>query len=287
MNKVLIVDWDVHHGQGTQRMFYGRNDVLYISLHSFQKATFYPYIAESDIFHVGSEVGKGFNVNIAWDEPGMGDPEYMAAFLQIILPLAYSFAPDFVLILSGFDSAGGGDPEGDMNVSPACYAHMTHHLKALAKGKMMMVLEGGYNPDVVAECVEAVVRVLLGFPPPMLDLSADIKPGAIQTILDIIGVVSDYWTCFQFQDDKSEDAKSFTDPCQKEEFTLQHSLASLDVKTTAKFNCEMRNELDSDRKIGYCFDARMLKHQNEDSSHPERPERVASINTRLTSWCNY
>ena len=285
VGKVLIFDWDVHHGQGTQQIFYERDDVLYISMHSFQRATFFPYLPESDIFHIGTDKGKGFNVNIAWDETGLGDEEYMAAFLQIVLPLAYSFEPDFVVILAGFDSADGGDPEGDMKVSPACYAHMTHHLKAVANGNMLVTLEGGYNPPVVANCVEAVVKVLLGLPPPNLQLTGDINSSAVQTILDVIGVIGDYWTCFQFQEEQSEEAISHTDPCSIEGYRLsvKEELPSYKF-SKSKFSCDLKDELADDRKIGYCFDAKMLRHKyEEDPSHPEKPERIASINTRLSS----
>ena len=124
-NKILVFDFDVHHGQGTQSQFYASNDVLYISIHSYQNATFYPYLEEANVLHVGEDSGKGFNINIPWNESNLGDAEYMAAFLQIVLPVSYSFDPDFVVVSAGFDCLEG-DFEGDMKVSPSCLAHMCY-----------------------------------------------------------------------------------------------------------------------------------------------------------------
>ena len=280
-SRVLVFDWDVHHGQGTQRLFYGDQQVLYISMHAYLKQTFYPYLDEADIFHLGSGDGKGFNVNIAWDQEGLGDSEYMAAFLQIVFPLAYTFDPDFVVVLAGFDSAQD-DFEGCMKVSSACFAHMTHHLKSIANGKLLMVLEGGYNPPVVADCVEAVIKVLLGVPPPFLQFDSEIAPEALQTILDVISLISDFWPCFQFQQQKKREAVSYTTPC-REEFQVPVSDCSLSP-CCGNDNVELIFELDKKRKIGYCFDRKMLSHRNVDNPHhPEKPERIASINTHLIS----
>ena len=285
VKRVLIFDWDVHHGQGTQRHFYDRKDVLYISLHSHDDEAFYPYLAESDHKHCGSGEGVGYNVNIPWNQKHLGDAEYMAAYLQIVMPIAYWFNPDFVLVSAGFDSAEG-DFEGEMKVSPECFAHMTHHLSALADGKLLMLLEGGYNPDAVANCVEAVTKVLIGMPPPFLKIDQDINPGAVTTILDVISVMSNYWTCFQFQGDVKTNAPSHTLPCD-EEFQLKHdgvTERSL-MEPVLKYDCDINIETDIDNyKIGYCFDCKMLLHKaDNDPNHPERPERIASINTHLTS----
>ena len=81
---------------------------------------------------------SGFNINIPWNGSGMGDPEYSLAFFSIILPVAYQFNPDLVLVSSGFDAARG-DPLGRCKISPEFYGFMTHHLKALANGKVIVV----------------------------------------------------------------------------------------------------------------------------------------------------
>ena len=284
VKRVLILDWDVHHGQGTQRLFYDRKDVLYISLHSHDDETFYPYLAESGHKHCGSGEGMGYNINIPWNQKHLGDAEYIAAFLQIVLPVAYWFDPDFVLVSAGFDCTEG-DFEGEMKVTPGCFAHMTHHLTALANGRLLVLLEGGYNPEEVANCVEAVAKVLVGMPPPFLKIEQEINPAAVTTILDVISVISNYWTCFQFQEDKESDARSNTNPC-KEEFQVKEKEPSekLLAEPVQKYDCDIRYETYENHKIGYCFDCKMLLHRNEnDPNHPEKPERIASINTHLSS----
>ena len=111
MKKVLIVDWDVHHGNGIQNIFYASPNVLYISLHRYDHGTFFPGRPDAGSNFVGSGKGEGFNVNIPWNGSGMGDTEYALAFYNIVLPIAYEFNPDLVLVSAGFDAARG-DPLG-------------------------------------------------------------------------------------------------------------------------------------------------------------------------------
>ena len=111
MKKVLIVDWDVHHGNGIQNIFYASSNVLYISLHRYDHGTFFPGRPDAGSNFVGSGKGEGFNVNIPWNGSGMGDTEYALAFYNIVLPIAYEFNPDLVLVSAGFDAARG-DPLG-------------------------------------------------------------------------------------------------------------------------------------------------------------------------------
>uniref|UniRef100_A0A8C6YDJ9 Histone deacetylase n=1 Tax=Naja naja TaxID=35670 RepID=A0A8C6YDJ9_NAJNA len=105
VNKILIVDWDVHHGNGTQQAFYSDPNVLYISLHRYDDGNFFPGSGAPD--EVGIGLGIGFNVNIAFTgglNPPIGDPEYLTAFRTIVMPIAHEFAPDIVLVSSGFDA---------------------------------------------------------------------------------------------------------------------------------------------------------------------------------------
>jgi acetoin utilization deacetylase AcuC-like enzyme len=162
ISRVLIVDWDVHHGNGTQQIFEDDPRVLYISLHRYP---FYPNTGRYS--EVGKGAGEGFTVNIGWSEGGVGDVEYLAAFRQIIMPVAASFNPQLVLISAGFDAAAG-DPLGGCSLTPIGYAHMTHQLMQLANGKVMLILEGGYNLRSVASSAEACIRVMLGESPPPL-----------------------------------------------------------------------------------------------------------------------
>ena len=128
LKRILILDWDVHHGNGIQHMFYNDPRVLYISIHRFDGGTFFPGKDDADHDRVGEGAGKGYNINVAWNGSGMGDPEYALAFYNLILPVAYQFNPDLVLVSSGFDAARG-DPLGRCKVSPEFYGHMTNHLK--------------------------------------------------------------------------------------------------------------------------------------------------------------
>lgn len=147
METVLIIDWDVHHGNGIQQIFYDSSHVLYISLHRHDDGNFFP--GTGDPQEIGVEDGTGFNVNIAWSggitPETKGDAEYLAAFRSIVLPIARDFDPEVILIACGFDAAAGHPPPlGGYQVSPACYAWMTKQLMKLANGKLVLSLEGGY-----------------------------------------------------------------------------------------------------------------------------------------------
>ncbi|OBT43183.1 hypothetical protein VE00_06379 [Pseudogymnoascus sp. WSF 3629] len=130
-HKVLILDWDIQHGNGTQNIFYSDPDVLCTSVHVSEKGSFYPShphnMAGSDggLENVGAGTGIGRNINIPWGAQGMGDSEYVAAFQRIIMPIAREFNLDLVIVAAGFDAADGDNPGGCF-VSPECFAYMTH-----------------------------------------------------------------------------------------------------------------------------------------------------------------
>lgn len=197
--KVLILDWDVHHGNGTQNMFYGDGTVLYISLHVYEEGMFYPgqpedpSIPDGDYIHVGSGDGAGKNINIPWHAQGMGDAEYLLAFQKIIMPVAMEFDPDLVIISAGFDAAEG-DQLGGCHVTPNCYAHMTHMLMGLAGGKVAVCLEGGYDLDALQNSATAVAKTLMGEPPPKIEVY---KPHykADEVINRVLEAHAPYWDC--------------------------------------------------------------------------------------------
>jgi len=157
--RVLIVDWDLHHGNGTQHTFWEDPSVLYFSTHQFP---FYP--GTGAIGELGSGAGRGFTINVPWPA-GCGDAEYLAAFDRILLPVAERFAPDVVLVSAGFDAAEG-DPLGEMRLSSAGYAAMTVRLKRLAGGRLVLALEGGYDLEAISAAAAACLRTLLGDPLP-------------------------------------------------------------------------------------------------------------------------
>ncbi|KIW43996.1 uncharacterized protein PV06_05040 [Exophiala oligosperma] len=189
--KILIVDWDVHHGNGCQKAFYQDPNILYISLHVHMDGRFYPSGNEGDMHHCGEGPGLGKNVNIPWPTKGMGDGDYMYAFQNVVMPIATEFDPDFVIVASGFDAAAG-DELGGCYVTPPCYAHMTHMLMSLANGKIAVCLEGGYNFQAISKSALAVARVLMGEPPDRLQATGATKH-AIDTIAQVRNVQSKYW----------------------------------------------------------------------------------------------
>ncbi|KAL5114205.1 Histone deacetylase hda1 [Pleosporales sp. CAS-2024a] len=193
--KVLILDWDVHHGNGIQHAFYNDPNVLYISLHVFRNGNFYPNLPDGNLDYCGEGPGEGKNVNIPWSDHGMGDAEYLYAFQEIVMPIATEFDPDLVIISAGFDAAEG-DILGGCFVTPAAYGHMTHMLMRLARGKLVVCLEGGYNLRSIARSALAVTRVLMLEPPDRLqeDLPAP-KDSAVYTIEKVKRQHSRYWKC--------------------------------------------------------------------------------------------
>jgi acetoin utilization deacetylase AcuC-like enzyme len=181
--RVLILDWDVHHGNGTEKMFYSDPTVLYVSLHRYDRGTFYP--GTGHVSSVGVGEGAGYNVNIAWEKDGMGDADYLHAFDEVIMPIAHSFNPELVLVSAGFDAARG-DPLGGCDVTPRGYAQMTHRLLSLAKGKVVVALEGGYNLSAISRGMESVLRVLLGeAPPPLLPVPSSTHVKLSDTARDL------------------------------------------------------------------------------------------------------
>ncbi|KAL2935753.1 Histone deacetylase 15 [Bienertia sinuspersici] len=188
--KVLILDWDVHHGNGTQEIFDKNKSVLYISLHRHEGGNFYPGTGAAQ--EVGTMGAEGYCVNIPWSRGGVGDNSYIFAFQHVVLPIAQEFAPDFIIISAGFDAAIG-DPLGGCNVSPAGYASMTHMLNTLAGGKLLVILEGGYNLRSISSSATAVIKVLLGESP--WNQVNGVAPSAacMQTVLDVMKIQTKYW----------------------------------------------------------------------------------------------
>ncbi|KAG9049554.1 Histone deacetylase hda1 [Tulasnella sp. UAMH 9824] len=132
-----------------------------------------------------------WSVNIPWPTEGMGDADYLYAFMRIVMPIAYEFAPELVIISAGFDAADG-DTLGECHVTPAGYAHMTHMMSSLANGKVVVALEGGYNLDSISSSALAVAEILLGGHPPSIpELTA--SEIATETVWQVSRVQSQYW----------------------------------------------------------------------------------------------
>ncbi|KAK9464085.1 uncharacterized protein V1516DRAFT_100484 [Lipomyces oligophaga] len=193
IKKIMILDWDIHHGNGTQRAFYDDPNVLYISLHRYENARFYPGSDFANYDKCGVGAGEGRSVNIPWPCAGMADGDYIYAFQRVVMPIANEFNPDLVILSSGFDAAPG-DELGGCFVSPAAYGHMTHMLKSLASGKLAVVLEGGYNLDSIAISALAVTKVLIGEAPmPLKNVYA--RPESVETVQKVMNKHAQYWKC--------------------------------------------------------------------------------------------
>lgn len=175
LERVAILDWDVHHGNGTQHSFERDPSVLYVSTHQFP---YYP--GTGDASECGTERGKGATVNVPLPA-GCGDAEYLGAFLRIVVPVVRAFRPEFLLVSCGFD-AHRSDPLASMEVSREGYAGMSRVVRALAddlcSGRCLFVLEGGYAPLGLYEGTAALLDALLE-PTIQLPSTPELAPGSL------------------------------------------------------------------------------------------------------------
>src|SRR5207249_3936371 len=157
VERVAIIDWDLHHGNGTQHCFERDPDVLYVSTHQYP---YYPGTGAAD--EVGHGAGAGRTLNLPFPA-GFGDAEYVRAFTEVVAPVVRQFAPGFVLVSAGFD-CDHRDPLGGMAVTPAGFAAMAHASVALARecarGRIAAVLEGGYDLAAIVEGVDATLAAM-------------------------------------------------------------------------------------------------------------------------------
>ncbi len=157
VERIAIVDWDVHHGNGTQEIFEGERDVLYLSLHQFP---WYPGTGALD--EHGTGPGEGATVNLPLPA-GCGDAEYGAVFDAVAVPVLREFAPEMVLVSAGFD-AHARDPLASMQLSSAAFARFAAEIRALAEetcgGRLVLALEGGYDLEALGQATAAVVETL-------------------------------------------------------------------------------------------------------------------------------
>ncbi|KAM6334088.1 histone deacetylase 5 isoform 11-T11 [Alca torda] len=221
VGRILIVDWDIHHGNGTQQAFYSDPNVLYISLHRYDDGNFFPGSGAPE--EVGSGMGVGYNINIAWTggvDPPIGDVEYLTAFRTVVMPIANEFSPDVVLVSAGFDAVEGhlsplggysvtakcewGCPQGGDLGRAAChppvlwcrpgFGHLTKQLMMLAGGRVVLALEGGHDLTAICDASEACVSALLGLELEPLDPSLlQQKPNvnAVATLEKVIEIQSE------------------------------------------------------------------------------------------------
>jgi acetoin utilization deacetylase AcuC-like enzyme len=196
LERIAIIDWDLHHGNGTQHSFYNTSQVLYFSSHA------YPYYPGSgSLVEVGAGEGEGYTLNVPLSG-GQDDRGFARIFQEIVVPVTREYRPDFIMVSAGFDTYFG-DPLGTMAVTEKGYAAMTKQLVDLAaeicEGRLLVVLEGGYNLRGLRDGVLAVLAELSGNPacPGKVDeaalkdvLAADREVPVIKQVRDI---AKRYW----------------------------------------------------------------------------------------------
>ncbi|KAJ0036538.1 hypothetical protein NQD34_005215 [Periophthalmus magnuspinnatus] len=260
INRVLIVDWDVHHGQGIQYSFQDDPNVVYFSAHRFEHGSFWPHLSESNSDFIGGTRGAGRTINLPWNKTGMTDADYIAAFYHLLLPVAYEFQPELVLVSAGFDSTEG-DPKGEMCVSPQCFQLLTRLLMSIAEGRIILALEGGYNLSQTAEGAAACVKALLGGACPPLSSPTAPSNSALESISQTISSLYPYWASLQVLE-----GYAVTGGGVSRESTNQGSLCCASPTTSVS------------TKTGLVYDERMMEHLNMwDKHHPEQPNRISKI----------
>lgn len=159
VERVLVVDWDVHHGNGTQAAFYGRRDVLFVSAHQYP---FYP--GTGALHEVGRDEGEGYTLNLPMPA-GCTDGDYRRLLADVVVPAADRFRPDLVLVSAGFD-AHREDPLGGMRLTEEGFADLCAVMKGIADahagGRLVLVLEGGYDLEGLAQSTHACIAVMAG-----------------------------------------------------------------------------------------------------------------------------
>jgi acetoin utilization deacetylase AcuC-like enzyme len=157
MSRILIFDFDVHHGNGTQSLFEEREDVFYLSMHRYP---FYP--GTGALSEIGTGTGRGFTKNIPMDA-GLGDAAYLRDTEEVVMRIADSYRPSAILLSAGFD-AHRNDPLGGMRVTEECFGEITRRvMEAAARdsaGRVLSLLEGGYDMEGLAASVAEHVNAL-------------------------------------------------------------------------------------------------------------------------------
>jgi len=185
--RVLIVDFDAHHGNGTQDVFFDNDQVLFISLHQWP---LYPGTGWYD--EIGLGVGRGTTMNIPLP-PGTTGDVYLAAFDRLIQPKVATFAPTWLIVSAGYD-AHRNDPITDMSLSAADYALMMDRLVQLVPdGRTLVMLEGGYDLEALTLCTASTLGVLAGLSPRSASVESA-TAGGTSLAWDRLDEIADYWS---------------------------------------------------------------------------------------------
>ncbi len=191
MSRVLIIDWDVHHGNGTMHSFYDTNQVLYFSVHQYPH-----YPGTGRIGEIGNGQGKGFTVNVPLPG-GQGDGEFLAIFEEVFSPIALEYAPELILVSAGFDTHQY-DPLAGMGVTSPGYGKMTRCIMRLAEqccdGRIAFTLEGGYNLKALTEGICSVLQALLSDQRAEEPVEVTTDPATTAILNEVRAVQGDYWS---------------------------------------------------------------------------------------------
>ncbi len=193
LHRILIFDWDVHHGNGTMHSFYERPDVLYVSIHQFPH-----YPGTGAVTETGAADGEGYTINVPLP-PGSTDVEYRYVIGEILIPAMREYRPELIMISAGFD-AHFRDPLASMYLSSTMYADMALLLRReaadLCDGKLVLALEGGYDLQALEESNALLIGALCG----AADLSSPspepVDQSAERIVEKLKELLSPHWKCF-------------------------------------------------------------------------------------------
>jgi len=189
LERILIVDWDLHHGNGTQHSFDRRKDVLYFSTHQFPH-----YPGTGHWSETGKDEGEGYTVNVPL-RAGKTDQDYLFIFEKVLSPIAEAFKPEFILVSAGFDIYEG-DPLGGMQISDQGFGAMTNSLLQMAKsvcqGRILFTLEGGYNPGGLRSGCKQVLLQLSG-QAPKPDIEPDTSSSTLRELEPVFQTHRKHW----------------------------------------------------------------------------------------------
>lgn len=189
MPRVLIVDWDMHHGNGTQNAFYFDSSVLYFSTHQYP---YYPGTGALD--EVGGGDGTGYNINVPLPA-GANDADYMYVFNKLLVPVALQFRPDIILVSAGQDGHIN-DPLGGMELTSAGFGKLASIVKGIADstcGRVALVLEGGYNLEALAESVFEIITAFdEGMDVPIPE-DSEVSETVKERVEEVMAVQGNWW----------------------------------------------------------------------------------------------
>ncbi|CAJ0609452.1 unnamed protein product [Cylicocyclus nassatus] len=195
--RIAIIDWDVHHGNGTQLCFEEDPNVLYLSLHRHDNGNFFP--GTGAVTEIGRGAGKGFSVNVPFSGGVMRDADYLAAWRVIVQPILEQFQPTFILVSAGFDACcGHPNALGGYKISAEMFGYMTRQLMGFAGGRVVLALEGGYDLASISDAAEQCVKVLCGDDDKAGVLTNEALEGlpclsAQETIQKVIAIHKGHW----------------------------------------------------------------------------------------------